>query len=181
MAAGRHFRHDFQQLVVNLGYAPEETAEGKMPERKIVVPLDGSETAEQILPYVVDHAKICDSEVVLLRVCERPLITADYPEANMQLSWKEHVERMTSYWQQQCNIYLEDVEKRVAAPEVEIKSEVLFGNAPDQIINYVESNQFNLIAMTTHGHSGVSRWVLGSVAAKVLDGTSTPILLARAR
>lgn len=162
-------------------YAPEEIVKGEMPEKKILVPLDGSETAEQILPYVMDHARICNSEVVLVRVCESPFITADYPGASMQLSWKEHVVRVTTYWQQQCSRYLEDVEGRFVDQGINIKSEALMGDVPHELSTYIESNHFNLVAMTTHGRSGVKRWVLGSVAEKILDGTSVPILLVRAR
>jgi len=52
-------------------------------------------------------------------------------------------------------------------------------DATAEIVDYAEANDVDLIAMTTHGRSGVSRWVLGSVASRVLRGTSKPILLVR--
>jgi hypothetical protein len=85
---------------------------------KILVPLDGSELAESVLPHVETIARGCSVvEIVLLRVCEAPSILADYPEGKDR-SWDKHVERMTTNAQQQCNIYLGDIEKQFAGSRV---------------------------------------------------------------
>lgn len=155
-----------------------ETAPEDWPEKRILVLLDGSEPAEQVLPYVVHHARMSDAEVTLLRVCEPPLISADYPGP---LSWEEHVEQVTSHQQGQCSLYFGDVEKRLKGMGLKVKSESLLGNAAEEIVNYVARNQFNLIAMTTHARCGLSVWPIGSTADKVIHGTSSPILLVRPR
>ena len=159
----------------------EETAPEDWPERRILVTLDGSELAEQVLPYVVDHARMSDAEVVLLRVCEPSLISSDYPEASMPLSWEEHVEKVTARQQQQCSLYLGDAERKLKDVGIKLKSESLLGNAAEEIINYVTRNQFNLVAMTTNARCGLGVWPIGSVADKVIHGTSSHILLVRPR
>ncbi len=151
------------------------------PERRILVLLDGSELAEQVLPYVVDHARMSDAEVTLLRVCEPPIISADYPEAIMPLSWGEHVEQVTKYQQEQCSLYLEGVEKRLKDMGLKVEYECSLGNAAEEILNYASRNRFNLIAMTTHARCGLGLWPIGSIADKVIHGTSSPILLVRPR
>lgn len=157
----------------------EETLRDGWPETKILVPLDGSELAEQVLPYVADHARMSDSEVTLLRVGEAPLISADYPEAIMPLTWEEHVELIVKHHKEQCRRYLADVEKRLKDMELKVKSEALLGDVAQQIIEYATSNPFNLIAMTCHGRVALAAWPIGSVAGKVLHETSSPILLVR--
>ena len=77
--------------------------------QKILVPLDGSELAECVLPPVEKLAQGCRTkEIILLRVCEPLSVLADYP-ASMPLSWEEHAKRVTEYAHQQCSIYLGDV------------------------------------------------------------------------
>lgn len=154
-----------------------ETAPYDWPERRILALLDGSERAEQLLPYLVDHARMSDAEVTLLRVCEPPLISSDYPEAIMPLTWEEYIKRVTSYQKEQCSLYFDDMEKRLQGMGLKVKSEGLLGNAAEEITNYVTRNQFDLIALTTHARCGIGVWPIGSVADKVIHGTSSPILL----
>ena len=58
-----------------------------------------------------------------------------------------------------------------------VRQEALFGNPATEIMKYIESNQVDLVAMTTRGRSGISRWALGSVAEKVLATSSKPLLV----
>lgn len=156
----------------------DEAAPEDWPERRILVLLDGSEWAEQVLPYVADHARISEAEVTLLRVCEPPTIPSDYV-ASMLLRWEEYVERVTQHQQDQCSLYFEDVENRLKGMGFKVKSQSLSGNAAEQIIDYAARGHFNLIAMTSHAHSGLGVWPIGSVADKVIHGTTSPILLVR--
>ena len=74
--------------------------------QKVLVPLDGSELAECVLSHVEALAKGCQiKEVVLLRVCEPPVLLADYPP-DMQAEWDEHIRRETAHVQQICRSYL---------------------------------------------------------------------------
>jgi len=146
-----------------------------------LVPLDGSELAEQILPYVEAMVKQRGAEivdVVLIRVCEPPAIPSDYPPG-MPLSWDEHVEQEMAKCSQRNEQYLSAVERRLRDADLSVRSQLLMGKAADEIVDYAAKTPFSLIAMTTHGRSGLGRWVYGSVAEKVLLGVSNPILLVR--
>lgn len=162
---------------------PDDIVYDKWPSRTILVPLDGSKLAEQALPHAEALAKQRGAElveVVLLRVCEDPFVTADYPEASMPVSWEEHVQEVKSKLNKGCADYLRGVEERLAASGLKVRSELLTGGRPsDRIIAYVKNNPFNLIVMCTHGRSGINRLVNGSVADRVLRGVSNPIFLVR--
>ena len=161
---------------------PAETLYDDCPGRTLLVPLDGSDLAESVLPHVEALAKQRGAETVevdVVRVCEAPFITADYPEASMALTWEEHVEQMKSRFKAGCEHYLQGVEKRLGEAGLKVRSEVLMGEVADEIIEYANRNPCSLIAMSTHGRSGVSRWAFGSVADRVLHGVSSPIFLVR--
>lgn len=168
---------------------PEEVVYDKWPSRTILVPLDGSELAESVLPHVEAVAKQRGTEIVdviLLRVCEPPIISSDYPEAIMPLSWEEHVEQQMALCKRASEKYLASVEKRLKDAGLKVRSEALVGKPPlgnpaNEIIDYANRNPFNLIVMATHGRSGISRWAYGSVAARVLLGVSSPLFLVRPR
>lgn len=133
--------------------------------KKILVPLDGSEIAESILPQMKDMALAHQAEVILLRVLPA---TGVLPS----VAKKEVTEARN---------YLSAVEKRLQEQRVNARFTIRHGeDAATEITDYAEVNDVDLIAMSTHGQSGVSRWIFGSVAEKVLRGTNKPILLVRA-
>lgn len=147
---------------------------------KMLVPLDGSKLAECVLPHVKELAKDCHvDEVILLRICEPPVILADYP-ANMPHGWEEHVKEETAFSQQQCSLYLGEVEKQLKAKGLNVRVESRLGNPAQQITDCAEENEVDLIIMASHGRSGISRWAYGSVAEKVLHATCVPVLMIRA-
>ena len=159
----------------------EEIIEDRLPIRTILVPLDGSKLAESVLPHVETLAKQWADgqvEVVLLRVCQPPVISSDYPP-DMPLSWEEHVELETAKCKIEAGPYLAEIEKRLKEAGIKVHKEVPVGKPADAIINYALSNHVSLIAMITHGRSGISRWAYGSVAEEVMLGVSTPIFLVR--
>jgi nucleotide-binding universal stress UspA family protein len=148
---------------------------------KILVPLDGSELAESVLPHVEAIARGCNMvDIVLLRVCDAPSVLADYPESK-DTNWDKHVERMTTNAEQQCNIYLGDVEKRLRDKGFTVRTESRLGKPAEEIVDYAAKNKVDLIIMASHGRSGVSRWAYGSVADKVLRSSCVPVLLVKAR
>jgi nucleotide-binding universal stress UspA family protein len=158
---------------------PQEIVYDKWPTRTILVLLDGSELAETVLPHVEAVAKQRGAElvdVILLSVCEPSLLPSYYPAA-MPLNWDDHVARC----KRSNGEYLAKIEKRLKEAGLRVRSEVLVGKPAEAIVDYVSKNPVNLIVMSTHGRSGPSRWVLGSVAEKVLLGVSSPILLVRPR
>ncbi|MFO8010766.1 MAG: universal stress protein [Dehalococcoidia bacterium] len=162
---------------------PEEAIYDEWPRMTVLVPLDGSSLAERILPHVEAIAKqrgVDWIDVLLIRVVEEPFVTADYPQAKMKLSWEEHVEAMRERFRKDAREYLQDVESKLKEKGVKVASEVSMGKPADKIIEYADSSPFNLVAMSTHGHSGLVRTAWGSVADRVLREVKCPLLLVRA-
>jgi nucleotide-binding universal stress UspA family protein len=147
---------------------------------KILVPLDGSKLAECSLPYIEELAKNRNTkDVILFRVYEQPVISSDYPP-NMPETWEQHVDQIVKGTKQQANLYLDEVSKKLKVAGVNARIESCLGNAAEEIVNYAEKNQVNLIVIGSHGRSGVSRWAMGSVAEKVFRSTSIPVLMIKA-
>ena len=75
--------------------------------------------------------------------------------------------------------YLAGLEEQLKNKGIDVQSEVPVGRGADEIINYADKNPFTLIVMATHGRSGLSRLVYGSVAEDVLLGVSNPLFLVK--
>ncbi len=136
--------------------------------KRILVPLDGSVLAEAILTQVTELARVHDAELVLLRVAlAHAFPGADPTEAQLQAV-------------RESEKYLEVVEHELKEKGLRVSSVVRYGHAADEILDHAAFAGIELIAMSTHGRTGVSRWVMGSVAEKVLRASTTPLLLVRA-
>lgn len=147
--------------------------------RKILVPLDGSKLAESAIPHVITIAKGCEvGEVVLFRVCEPPVILADYP-SNLRPEWEDHVKQETLHSQQQCQLYLSDAEKKLKEAGLNVRTESGLGNVAEMIVDYAAKNQVDLIIMASHGRSGVLRWAYGSIADKILRSSPVPVMIVK--
>ncbi len=137
---------------------------------KILVPLDGSELAEVALPYAEELAGKLGSEVTLLHVCE---------------SSEEQYHHMHQlYLQKMVGVTKRGAKKYLAKPDaktITVKSAVLPGHPAEQIVDFAEKQRIDLIVIATHGWSGIRRWVLGSVADKVVRATKQPVALIRAK
>jgi nucleotide-binding universal stress UspA family protein len=135
------------------------------------VPLDGSATAEQILPYGRLFARALKLPVELLAVVDVTALLTSVERAR-------NLDNLTHDARREGEKYLEGVAKRFAG--IRVKRTVEEGDAADVIIEKAAADKTTLIAMTTHGRSGLNRWLLGSVAEKVLRATTNPLLLVRA-
>jgi nucleotide-binding universal stress UspA family protein len=145
--------------------------------RKILVPLDGSELAECVFPHVIDVAKSSEeSEVILFRVCEPPAILADYP-SNLRPDWEGHVKQETAHGQQQCRLYLDDIEKKFKTVGVNVRTASGLGNPSESIVDYAAQNQVDLIIIASHGRSGIMRWAYVSTADRVLRSSTVPVMV----
>jgi len=157
----------------------QEAISDKLPRRTMVVPLDGSKRAESVLPHVEALAKQRGTEtvdIILLAVCEPTVLPSFYPDvAPIDL------EADLAICQQTNKAYLAGVERRLRDSRLTVQSKTLTGRPADMIIDFAKANPSVLIVMATHGRSGVSRWVFGSVADKVLSGASNPIFLVRSQ
>jgi len=150
---------------------------------KILIPLDGSELAECILPYITEIANIYDSsDVAFLHVVEPffhpvPGESDDGGHVYTEKDVREIEHRNLSAADQ----YLEQIKERTGLRPAVVHHEVLAGNVAETIIGYSKSNAMDLIIISTHGHSGMSRWTLGSITERVLHYSDLPVLLVRTR
>lgn len=156
----------------------------KWPSRTLLVPLDGSELAESVLPHVEMLAKQRSDEpvkLVLLKISEPPSIPSYYsPEiSGVSLNWGDYVQQETVRRKQGSYEYLADVSARMKEKGIEVETEVMEGKAVDVLVEYASAHPYHLIVMATHGRSGISRLVYGSVAANLLQGATNPILMVK--
>jgi len=170
-------------LLVRAGIE-EETPYEKWPSKTMIVPLDGSELAESVLPFVEELGKPQGSEkldVTLIRICDPPVTPSYYsPElSGVPLNWGEYMEQETARCKQVSSEYLGDVGKRLTKKGLTVSSEVLVGKAADEIVEYANKHPYSMIAMATQGRSGLKRLVYGSVTESVLTGVTCPMLLVR--
>jgi nucleotide-binding universal stress UspA family protein len=137
--------------------------------RKILIPLDGSKLAEKILSRLEKLVGHGQSEIHLIRVVVSYRIDPQEEKG-------EREKLMQDAWD-----YLEKVVSRLRKKRMRAYATVVYGKDAVQICDFARKNKFDLIAMATHGRSGISRWALGSVADKVLSCSVVPVMLIRVR
>jgi nucleotide-binding universal stress UspA family protein len=148
-------------------------ADRPAPIHKILAPLDGSDVGESALPYAETIAAISQATVNLVQVVSPPGTV----EANLLggPDWRKFIKAMRDAGEN----YLNNIAERLKSKDVKVIYEVLTGDPADKIVEYAAEKGVSLIAMSTHGRTGLTRWVLGSVADKVLHGARIPVLLVR--
>ena len=152
--------------------------------KRIVVPLDGSDLAERVLPHVQNCMEgFQPDSVVFVRVVE-PVPTIFDDTAAISSSTSR--EKMIAYTQKveeerksAAAEYLDGVRHRMKGEGVDLRSEVLVGRVAERLAEYIESQAMDLIIIATHGRSGISRWVRGSIAERVLSSSRIPVLMVR--
>ena len=151
------------------------------------MPLDGLELAECVLPHVESIAKGGSvQEVVFFRVVEtlQWVVEPPYMSSGMDESISfmegEDIRLIDSKNMTAAENYLNQLVTRIQYEGVAIQSEVVMGRAAESITECSAKNEVDLIIIATHGRSGVSRWVWGSVADRVLRSTCVPVLMIRA-
>jgi len=148
---------------------------------RILVPLDGSQVGEAALPHVEELVSKLSPEVkvevTLLQVLSpaAPSVVAGADVAAVAYT-EEQMEKTT----RKAMDYLNKAGEALRNKGVTVQAKVGIGNAAEEIKKAADEINADLIAMSTHGRSGFSRWVLGSVADRVLRGENKPILLVRA-
>jgi nucleotide-binding universal stress UspA family protein len=142
---------------------------------RIIVPLDGSPTAEQVLPYVRVLGRSTKARLTLLRIVEPAPPDLEGVAADGLL-----VPSLERRWQQ-AHAYLEEVATPLRQEGLVAATEVVDGEAASSILDLAERQPATLVAMSTHGRSGLARWALGSIADKVLHAATGPLLIVRAQ
>ena len=140
--------------------------------KRVVVPLDGSRLAEEMLRFIVDIAGPLDLEVLLLRV-----ITPIPPQVTetMRAVVLESVEHSVA----EARAYLARLADDLRTRGVRVRTEVRRGQPVEEIVEGARAAAADLIAMTTHGRSGLGRLLFGSVAEAVLRQAEIPVFLMR--
>jgi nucleotide-binding universal stress UspA family protein len=134
---------------------------------RILVPLDGSDCAEMILPKVEKLATELKASIALLRVAYAHTFPGvDPTDAEVKVV-------------REAEEYLLGLENRLKAKGFKVDSHVRYGNDAEEILDHAAQKDIDFIAMTTHGRSGVKRFLLGSVAEKILRHSPKPIFLVR--
>ena len=145
--------------------------------KTILVPLDGSDRAEKILPHVREMAQLYGASVVLLQVVE-PAMTVVTPYDMVPYYDSEQVEQWTKDAQDYLKRLAEDM--RLEPKPDRVKVVVQQGPIVHTILEVAERENADLIAMASHGRTGLSRVFYGSIAAGILNQADRPLLLIRA-
>jgi nucleotide-binding universal stress UspA family protein len=139
--------------------------------KRILLPLDGSKLAERALPHAIAQAQGFGARLVLLRVAETIPHAPGVSAADL-----ERVKRQTVAWAQE---HLKRVTEQVQELGVQVESAIIEGRPNVEITRFAEANSIDLIVLSSRGRSGFSRWLLGSVADRVVRGAIVPVLLVR--
>lgn len=142
---------------------------------KILVSLDGSDLAECVFPYVVDIAILRNSQVEAAFVVEH----YEMPSHGGVVLDDENLKEIERSAKKGAEWYMKTVKKRLLSQGIDVNTVILEGKIADSLVDYASSNGFDLIVMATHGRSGLARWVIGSVADKILHCSTIPVLLIR--
>ncbi|MCB2192702.1 MAG: universal stress protein [Deltaproteobacteria bacterium] len=137
--------------------------------KHILVPLDGSTLAETVLPHVERLAKENGAKISLLQV----VIAHTIPGTDPTDAQVEVVERAKKY--------LGQVAEKLEQAGLTVETHIRYGHDAEEILDHAESNDIDLVAMCSHGQSGIGRWNLGGVTKRVVSHCIKPVLTIRAR
>jgi nucleotide-binding universal stress UspA family protein len=144
--------------------------------QNILVPLDGSKLAENALRPAMELAQKFEGEITLLRVVRSPYPITDLSGA----AYGDMVVGMREILQDEAKGYLQAQKGSLTGQGYKVKTHLIDGDmVADQILDVAQAQKMDVIVMSTHGRSGVGRWVYGSVADRVLQHATIPILLVR--
>ncbi|MCW5878110.1 MAG: universal stress protein [Anaerolineales bacterium] len=152
--------------------------------KRILVPLDGSKRAERILPHVEDLAAKEAATVILLYVVDPGLVPFT---PGMSMGMAPAPQELELYWQslqeaeQDADKYLQTQAARLAKHKIKTENLVRRGDPVNAIVSASEEENVDLIAMSSHGRTGLERVFYGSVTSGVLHKVDRPLLLIRAQ
>jgi nucleotide-binding universal stress UspA family protein len=141
--------------------------------RKILVPLDGSKVAEGVLPHAKLLAYSEGAELILLTVSANPALDFVFSDPGLaQSAIQEQEDRSQKY--------IAGIENELKSAGFRTSTLLRVGSVADVILGVAEELQVDVIAMSTHGRTGPARWLLGSIAERVVHNSKIPVLLIRA-
>jgi nucleotide-binding universal stress UspA family protein len=142
--------------------------------KTILVPLDGSKRAETILPHVEDLAPRYSAKVVFLHVLEWPHFVV-----GIEGSYAAPTQQELDKWTKEAESYLGGLQREFVKKGIEARASVAHGPVVETILKTAQREGADLVAMASHGRSGLSKVFYGSVAAGVLQRVDRPLLLIR--
>ena len=142
--------------------------------RKILVPLDGSELAERALEPASALARLVNGELLLMAVAVPEIIVAEYGTVNVY-----HLGQALDRSHHELLGYLQSVQQSIADSRCTVRVAVKDGDPASAIVDIVVEESTDLIVMSTHGRSGFTRWMMGSITTKVLHKAPCPVLAVR--
>ena len=137
----------------------------------ILVPLDGSQLADCVLPHVVAIARPFDAEITLLRMLEKNLAGASAQLFDL-LNWQINKTR--------TSLYLEKIQARFQKSNIRVQTEILEGLIAEGITEYAQSRGIKLIILSSHGRHGLTQWGISSITQKIILSAQTSLLIVRA-
>lgn len=143
--------------------------------QRILVPLDGSLRAERAIPIAARIASTSHSSILLVRVID----------VFLDFSWQmaggvyADLTGALEVARANANAYLEEMAEVDAMRDLNVTTKVIEGKPVDALLSVAQSMQADLIVMSSHGHTGLKRWVLGSVAQAIERHSSIPVLILR--
>jgi nucleotide-binding universal stress UspA family protein len=156
-------------LLVRASEAPHAMA----LTRRILVPLDGSALAERALAPALCLAKAFDAQVLLFRAQEpAPYVESAFGAGASEAALDEALGAMVEE-------YLTGQTRAVRSQGVRVSWVMKFGMAAEGILEVAQKHTVDVVVMSTHGRSGAGRWIMGSVADRVLRASQIPVLLIR--
>lgn len=156
--------------------------EGKLQRQallnRILLPLDGSKAGEAAVTYVSELMSRLELEVILFGV----ISSGQHIRSVGGLDYINYPEEQLAMFRKEAEEYLNGVYRRLKKQKGSVKVTIKVGavDVGQEIIRFAEETGVSLIAISSHGHSGIERWVFGSIANKVVQASKTPVLLVKA-
>jgi len=149
--------------------------------KRLLLPLDGSPFSEAPIPFVEELTKGTETEIILTVVSEPPLVPS-YGDRPINPTWEKYRDTLWAEMQQQASEYIGRIKTRLEKRRVKVKSQVItgeLGKVAESIMKAAQKENVDLIAMATHGRTGVSRWVYGGITNRIVEQSLQPVLLIR--
>jgi nucleotide-binding universal stress UspA family protein len=166
-----------------------------MKRQRVLIPLDGSEFSRRIVPHICRLLSPAEYTLILLHVAEPPEGLVGMPARPIALGWTApmHTQRRDQEYTAHPIFATQVEQSERAAIEIELLTDqqrltaagysvfvmARFGNPADEIVGAVTQEAVDMVAMATHGRTGLRQLVLGSVAEQVVRRLTIPVLLAR--
>jgi nucleotide-binding universal stress UspA family protein len=148
--------------------------------QKILVPLDGSKLAECVFSYLDALARGCQVKTITLVQVVEPYQNPSYSGESTIAAVADEIQQINKANKVAAETYLKNLIPKFKYENVDVRSELLTGRPAEVLADYATKKQPDLILIATHGRSGPSRWVWGSVADRLLRAACVPVLMVRA-